>query len=421
MNENSGDGVEHPPARRRKAKAVPASLFSNEATLPGPPLSHAASTTSSTTVGNSSATAAANVASAGVLHGTTPKHKSSSGVAGAKGNSAAIGGVSSAAAADAVAPTGVATDGPGLFSPLTSVAGTFSNTTCAALDDKHGLPVRERTIVSDHITNTKAVVRLVELEYSDDTMRAYRVCRQAHIGASANTRPLLQMLSVNDMVLLALSFAFLLPLVIAASANSPRVPQWWRSLTTENEAVSRGAAHWEAALPLNVRVLAPLIGFVLVLVHVLRAYYRVQVEEVLAIRGIGLQLSTYDVFHRVRSRELIDVKLIRSLVLHDAFFRYQPIFFLSSSIENRASRVVYFAATLPRLEVLRPVLCGLRHVLYGEEEHGLSLSEMETAQLFLGSKADTESGGDETNTTRKSSEVQSEHSGTDGEEYDEQS
>lgn len=107
------------------------------------------------------------------------------------------------------------------------------------------------------------------------------------------------------------------------------------------------------------------------------AFTRVYVEEVLVMRGVGVQFSSYGIFNTLRYKRFVDLKMLRSLVIHDAFFRYQPIFFLSSSVENQAERVVYFSETLPRLAVLRPVMNGIRCVLYGEPEEGPSLAELE--------------------------------------------
>lgn len=107
------------------------------------------------------------------------------------------------------------------------------------------------------------------------------------------------------------------------------------------------------------------------------AVTRVYVEEVLVMRGVGLQFSSYGIFNTLRYKVFVDLQMLRSLVIHDAFFRYQPLFYLSSSVENRAERMVYFPDTLPRLAVLRVVLNGIRGVLYGEPEEGPSLAELE--------------------------------------------
>ncbi|KAG5498504.1 hypothetical protein JKF63_02790 [Porcisia hertigi] len=114
------------------------------------------------------------------------------------------------------------------------------------------------------------------------------------------------------------------------------------------------------------------------------ALNRVYVEEVLVMRGVGLQFSAYGIFNTLRYRHFVDLLMLRSLVIHDAFFRYQPIFFLSSSVENKATRVVFFPDTLPRLAVLRPVLNGIRSVLYGEPDEGMSLAELESQRRKTG-------------------------------------
>ncbi|CBZ24049.1 conserved hypothetical protein [Leishmania mexicana MHOM/GT/2001/U1103] len=120
------------------------------------------------------------------------------------------------------------------------------------------------------------------------------------------------------------------------------------------------------------------------------ALSRVYVEEVLVMRGVGLQFSAYGIFNTLRYRHFVDLLMLRSLVIHDAFFRYQPMFFLSSSVENKAERIVYFPDTLPRLAVLRPVLNGIRGVLYGEPEEGPSLGELE--ERWKKSASDTPDG-----------------------------
>lgn len=101
------------------------------------------------------------------------------------------------------------------------------------------------------------------------------------------------------------------------------------------------------------------------------------IEEVIVVAGVGIYITSYGLWNNVRHTSFMDACLLRSLVIHDAFFRYQPIFFLSATVESWPSRVVFFPHTLPRLDILLPVLRGMRAVLFGEAETGLSLAEME--------------------------------------------
>ncbi|CAJ1014108.1 GPI-GlcNAc transferase complex, PIG-H component, putative [Leishmania lindenbergi] len=131
------------------------------------------------------------------------------------------------------------------------------------------------------------------------------------------------------------------------------------------------------ALDTSVTFFLLLLSVFLLVKRLSGALSRVYVEEVLVMRGVGMQFSAYGIFNTLRYRHFVDLLMLRSLIIHDAFFRYQPIFFLSSSVENKAERIVYFPDTLPRLAVLRPVLNGIRGVLYGEPEEGPSLAELE--------------------------------------------
>lgn len=108
-----------------------------------------------------------------------------------------------------------------------------------------------------------------------------------------------------------------------------------------------------------------------------RALMGTYIEEVVAMEGLGLQFNSYNIFNQVKSTYFVDLTLIRTIIIHDAFFRLQPIFFLSASVESAPRRAVFFASTLPRLEVLLPVLRGVRSVLYGEAELGKSMAELE--------------------------------------------
>ncbi|KAG5506873.1 hypothetical protein JIQ42_07589 [Leishmania sp. Namibia] len=359
-------------------------------------------------------------------------------------------------------------------------------------------------LVTNHVTNTGAVVRLVQVDYSK-AMRAYRVCRQEggivaeeqpqrwHCAAAKPATPLLpptsshgtsssyaasptavsgaaspnshatnavhngeealghnptpwrlvlmRLFGAADMVLLAVAVAcFLVVVSRLRMVTSYRQGDWqnaasssslsWLTVTmatlasgravvddaaassgsppASGEGVFQGVARssWAAsslaesiatsapalkratsvsytqvtstpALDTSLTLLLLLLSTFLLVKRLSGALSRVYVEEVLVMRGVGLQFSAYGIFNTLRYRRFVDLLMLRSLVIHDAFFRYQPIFFLSSSVENKAERVVYFPETLPRLAVLRPILNGIRGVLYGEPEDGLSLAEME--------------------------------------------
>lgn len=333
------------------------------------------------------------------------------------------------------------------------------------------IPPRTTVLVADHVTNTGAVVRLEQVEYSK-AMRAYRVCRQeggsaAEEGAASGGHPgsttapssagsapaltsspcaaastghaaapwrvvFLRLFGAADMLLLAITVACCVVLVsrLRGAAGVPRADvygtgvavsgappslSWvalaWSALTTRRgdagidgvqapvaaAAAAAGspvaamtAADAEAApsasytqatsapaLDFSMTCVVLFISTLLLAQRLSGAVGRVYVEEVLVMRGVGLQFSAYGIFNTLRYRLFVDLHMLRSLVIHDAFFRYQPMFFLSSSVENQAARVVYFPDTLPRLAVLRPVLNGIRGVLYGDPEEGPSLAELE--------------------------------------------
>ena len=96
----------------------------------------------------------------------------------------------------------------------------------------------------------------------------------------------------------------------------------------------------------------------------------IQRQEVLAMRGVGIQITSYTVTGGVRSRRFIDQDLVRSVFIHEAYFRHQAVFFLGIVVENEDHISVLFEDTLPRLPVLRTVLCGIHHVLFQENDHG---------------------------------------------------
>ncbi|KAK7201839.1 GPI-GlcNAc transferase complex, PIG-H component [Novymonas esmeraldas] len=327
----------------------------------------------------------------------------------------------------------------------------------------------KRTVrVADHVTNTGAVVRLEQLDYSK-ALRAYRVCRQEggllaeeqhtapHALAAAQGTPLspthatstsrlfsptstagtassagantctaaaatlghcpaswrvvfVRLFGAADMVLLAVALACFLVVVSRFNeSEARRSPSWLTSVVSAvvsggaMRRPSRGAAasstpeaaavvlHRSPHAPLgsyqqvtsvpafdsSVTCVLLLLSTLLLAKRLTGALTQVYVEEVLVMRGVGLQLSAYGLRNTLRYRHFVDLLMLRSLVIHDAFVRYQPMFFLSSSVENCKDRVVLFPNTLPRLAVLRPVLNGVRAVLYGEPEEGPSLAEME--------------------------------------------
>lgn len=122
---------------------------------------------------------------------------------------------------------------------------------------------------------------------------------------------------------------------------------------------------------------AAVAGLGIPLFHLQQRWRRTYVEEVVAIANAGFQLTSYGLFNTVQHTQFIDLTVLRSLLIHDGYFRLQAIFFLSASVENTAERLVLFPQTLPRLEVLIPVLRGMRAVLFGEPEFGPSLAQIE--------------------------------------------
>ncbi|KAG5485072.1 hypothetical protein CUR178_08042 [Leishmania enriettii] len=384
-----------------------------------------------------------------------------------------------------------------VFSPSLNVYRAGSSGTTFTIAPK------TTVLATNHVTNTGAVVRLVQVDYSK-AMRAYRVCRQeggivaeeqpqrwhcaavkpatpllpatsSHGASSHDASPtavsgaaspnshasnavhngeealghnpapwrlvLMRLFGATDMVLLAVAVACSLVVVsrlrmvtlyrqgdwqnaassssllwltvavaalssrravvdnAAASSGSPPASgegvlqgvarsSWAASSLAESIATSAPALKSATSVSFTQVTSTPALDTSLTLVLLLLSTFllvkrlsgalsRVYVEEVLVMRGVGLQFSAYGIFNTLRYRRFVDLLMLRSLVIHDAFFRYQPIFFLSSSVENKAERIVYFPETLPRLAVLRLILNGIRGVLYGEPEDGLSLAEME--------------------------------------------
>lgn len=133
-------------------------------------------------------------------------------------------------------------------------------------------------------------------------------------------------------------------------------------------------------------VVAPLISpaifwtLILVIVVVVRIRIRLKriySEEVLVIRDVGMQLTTRNCRGDVVKRKFLDQSRIRTIFIHEAFFRQQVIFYLGVLVDNEEKVTVLFEETVPRLNVLRPILCGLRAVLFQESEEGPTLGELE--------------------------------------------
>lgn len=115
-----------------------------------------------------------------------------------------------------------------------------------------------------------------------------------------------------------------------------------------------------------------------ILYHVFVA--RVPAERLTVIRGVGCQLnrqSSSSLFGTWGSTELIDVATITSCVIHEGYLRHRVVYFLAIACQDRPSLILPFSSTLPQLAVLRVILRGVRAVLYGEVEEGLSLGELD--------------------------------------------
>lgn len=100
-------------------------------------------------------------------------------------------------------------------------------------------------------------------------------------------------------------------------------------------------------------------------------------EEILVVQGVGVQVTIRNFLGSTVSQKFIDASLIRSIFIHEGFFRHRVIFFLAILIENRSDLEVLFQESLPRLAALRPILCGIRSVLYpSKREFGPSLADL---------------------------------------------
>jgi hypothetical protein len=202
--------------------------------------------------------------------------------------------------------------------------------------------------------------------------------------------------SLFDALLVAFAAVFQLPYWTQRALESAQVVEGW-SLTP-------AAAAGLSALPVEGRYLhmdgwiAPYVPFapltlydsmvsplalILLLIVALRVGWSwvnsVSAESVTAIRGVGLQVAQRTPRGDVVSR-VIDVNSIDCLAIHEGFFRHQVVYFLAVVVRDAPKVEVLFAGTMPRLVTLRPVLRGLRQVLYGEPEHGCSLAEAEATE-----------------------------------------
>ena len=131
------------------------------------------------------------------------------------------------------------------------------------------------------------------------------------------------------------------------------------------------AAFWAAAIVLFLAVKIPL------------RVRQVAEEEVLIIQGVGVQVTTRNFLGAVVSQRFTDVSLIRSIFIHEGFFRHRVVFFLAILVENRSDLEVLFEHSLPRLAALRPMLNGIRAVLYpSKKEFGPSLADIANGRVL---------------------------------------
>ncbi|EAN84857.1 hypothetical protein C3747_190g22 [Trypanosoma cruzi] len=250
----------------------------------------------------------------------------------------------------------------------------MSETKTDSVSSRHVSP---KVLLEGHITSTNVMVDVFQTDYND-CFRSYRVCQRNPFGP--NTSFLLRIFSVNDVMLLLVLIALALP-SLPTFLGPLQGANWMYFSLNGTEKKIDGVVpllmdKWtpNSFLP---RLFLMIFCCILSVWRMVAGFQRAHIEEVMVIRGLGMQITNYNVFGWICSQRFIELKLIRSLVIHDAFFRYQAIFFLSATIENDATRLVLFEETLPRLAVLCPVLCGLRHILYEEPENGATLAELE--------------------------------------------
>ncbi|KAH9584257.1 GPI-GlcNAc transferase complex [Trypanosoma melophagium] len=257
----------------------------------------------------------------------------------------------------------------------------MSNTNNATSLPQENSPI---LLASNHKTSSNDFVDVFQVNFSD-SVRLYRVCRRGTVGP--HIPPILRLFSLKDLMFLVVFVALELP-SLPMFLDYPRgigggsSDGWpfFPSVENGNSAMkSFGMALklYEAAVAWHLPRFIPLLICCLVLLYRLFTGLRwAHVEEVTAIRGLGMQLTIYNIFGRIVSQRFVELKLIRALIIHDAYFRCQVIFFLSAIVENDGSLLVLFEETLPRLAVLRPLLRGLRHILYEDSEDGATLAEL---------------------------------------------
>lgn len=102
-----------------------------------------------------------------------------------------------------------------------------------------------------------------------------------------------------------------------------------------------------------------------------------QSDEVLVLGGIGLQTTVRDGLGRVLSRRFVETDAIRSVFIHEAFYRQTVIFYLGALVDDEKHVMLLLPTTVPRLALLQRVLCGIRGALYQEADEGLTMAELE--------------------------------------------
>lgn len=100
-------------------------------------------------------------------------------------------------------------------------------------------------------------------------------------------------------------------------------------------------------------------------------------QRVVVVSGVGMQLTTFNYMGSVVQQRFLDVNRIHSVVIHEAFLRQRIVFYLAVIVDNEADVTVLFEEMVPRLTLLRPLLCGIRSVLFEEPEEGATLGELE--------------------------------------------
>jgi hypothetical protein len=184
-----------------------------------------------------------------------------------------------------------------------------------------------------------------------------------------------------------------LDLLLCAFAGVFQVAHWGLSRATTfnvSAAVVRHFPAWLQGLSGLVSPQLSPVAFVLIVLivgRIVRSWAgTLPVESVTAIRGVGLQIvsrpgrqwgsasgSTGIAAGTVQ--RVLDVNSIDASVIHEGYFRHRCVYFLAAVVRDEPESVVLFADTLPRLEALRAVLRGLRHVLYGTPEYGPTLGQ----------------------------------------------